>query len=814
MGFLVPPDDVAKRFPASPACPLVCGGGRYNPIIPFFESGGDRWTRFYQGNDGLRVARGYVDFFEPDILVESAPGMAVSLGWKDNQLTMGLPRILSLASFFERDYRDQTQFGAGIDIVEVMQQLYNEEYKYQLRHKVPLVRINPGTPFFDVVGGRYPDDEALAYIPDAYQKIFEPEGVPADHDTAQKFLEGQYTGPFWITRHSLNESRGRGRISARTFYILDPNDAGDLIDYWNFRLVENHLVPVSLEWLSHHIPFIREQIIQTHRPIPGNPFGTMFHTTVHFAGSITDERLIEISQEQLSGLPSRAYRPARDPAIWFSSTGRHRREVKISALGKPVAFDEEVPESRYVKIPAPSPEFLNATGRYTKAFWINLVIPSRSGVSDDAALLYPSNLWSPDFPRLSSARDLRIGREGWANQQQQHSIGYGLIQAQTGREAIIGWLKAQGIEATPSPEGQIAAQVITAAGGLLACGMFADRATVMLLNEMAEGHSAVVRDGKSVNATTPERALPIDAVRQHFQRRAQHSFGFWNGLQYFLERSVFRAGLRVQCHSCGYHNWFDLDAMGYAPTCLRCRNTIKVSQAPADLKQIKWFYRVIGPFAAPGYASGGYAVALTLRCLAPNVDTEVTWSTGLILQPQDQEVDFFAWHRHSGLLDEERDEPLMLFGEVKSFGRNVFDDKTIASFKAIAELFPGILMVASSLREIGNYSPDELTRLRELALWGRSGLHQRRPRNPLIILTATELFCEHGVRHAWTPRGSTVGYSRPQPDATDLLQLAELTQMRYLHLQSFGEDIQQMYDLGFQRHRLLRLLLIRFKIIN
>ena len=99
IGFLVPPDDVAtvSRVARLSTC---LWGGRYNPIIPFFVSGGDRWTRFYQGNDGLRVARGYVDFFEPDILVESAPGMAVkSRRWKDNQLTMGLPRILSRAIF-------------------------------------------------------------------------------------------------------------------------------------------------------------------------------------------------------------------------------------------------------------------------------------------------------------------------------------------------------------------------------------------------------------------------------------------------------------------------------------------------------------------------------------------------------------------------------------------------------------------------------------------------------------------------------------------------------------------------------------------
>src|SRR5438128_1434470 len=44
------------------------------------------------------------------------------------------------------------------------------------------------------------------------------------------------------------------------------------------------------------------------------------------------------------------------------------------------------------------------------------------------------------------------------------------------------------------------------------------------------------------------------------------------------------------------------------------------------------------------FARGGYAVALTLRCLAEPHDTEVTWSTGLELQPLNCEVDLMAWY--------------------------------------------------------------------------------------------------------------------------------------------------------------------------
>ena len=437
---------------------------------------------------------------------------------------------------------------------------------------------------------------------------------------------------------------------------------------------------------------------------------------------------------------------------------------------------------------------------------MNLIVPSESNADDDTALVYPSNIWSPEYPNLS-AGDLRIGREGWALNQE-HSIGYSLLHPQTGREAIIGWLKTQGIEARPSEEGQVAAQVIAAAGSLLACGMFADRETISLLNEMAEGRAKRVRDGVRVTTAVPDRSKHINTIRQHFDKRAKRSFGYWNELQYFLQRSVFRAGLPVQCPTCGYYNWFDLDAISYTPRCSRCLNEFRFSQSPQDLQSVEWFYRIVGPFAAPDYARGGYAVALTLRCLAPRHDSKMTWSTGLALEPLDCEVDFLAWYRPSQLLRNESDEPLMLIGEAKSFGKNAIGDDAINSLKKLAERFPGALMVVSSLRDIADYSQDELVRLRDLALWGRRSTHHDRPRNPLIILTATELFAKYGIYDDWTSKGGETGeiVRHASTDPSNLYEVAELTQRRYLGLPRVWEEQMQAHDLAAQGRKLLGLI--------
>lgn len=795
VAFLIPADDLAvvRRVAQLNAC---VWGGRFNPIVPFPTTNVLRWTNSWCSQSKVDVARQYIDFFEPDVIVESSEGAAAELGWQRSDRILGLPRLLKLDEFFSLDNRGRLEFAAAIDILDVIANLHDGEYKFQHRQKMPFALVQPleGNAFFDICLGAYPTDEVLAYIPRAYKDVFEPELLPPNVDTATKIAKREIVGPNWLTRHDIEEGLS-GIQRDFTIFIFDPCDPGDAIEAWNYRLMNSNFFPVNVHWIANQIEMFREQIRAVHRPIPGNPFGTKFMSSLVFARSISEERARQLVQEHFSGLDKGTF------AYGFSPTVRSPEPMEQHAQGKRIliastsdSFDVEVSSDGYAKIPAPAPAFRNAAKTYHRSQWINVISPSQGFRDDTVATIYPTNLWNPDLQGMGLAQNLVVTREGWTLPERS-DIGYSLVRPASGREAFIAWFKKQGIEATPSPEGQVALQVILAAGSLQACGMFADVDTINLLNEMAESHVDRSRGNAHVRATNPDRARSYNRVKQHFDNREKRGFGYWKKLEYFLKQSVFVAGLNIQCPTCGYQNWYGLDTASYSLTCARCLKTFRFGQSPQELKNTNWYYRVIGPFAAPNYASGGYAVALTLRCLADR-ECPLTWSTGLRLKELgDQEIDFAAWYRQRAFGGRDDSEPVLILGEAKSFGRNAIGDDVIESLRRVGERLSGAYLVVSSLKPIADYSQDELRRLRDLANWGRSRSAGSRPRNPLIVLTATELFSEFGISQAWKETGglaeelATPAYV----DFSNLDVLAEATQRLYLGLPSFHDDFSQRF---------------------
>ena len=203
-----------------------------------------------------------------------------------------------------------------------------------------------------------------------------------------------------------------------------------------------------MAWLPDLVEFIREDIERHHRPIPGNPSGTMFHTDIIFGRSVTDDSYQELTARHFAGLPvgscigSNQYPPIWDLRRMTERSIFHPR--KIIATAATLNFDEEVSAEGNVRVPAATPDFMDQVRPRFGARWINLVQPSGFSRRDIPAIVYPSNISQPGFPRLGAATGrVTIAREGWRFVER-HSVGYSLVAPSTMRDALIDWFKRRG----------------------------------------------------------------------------------------------------------------------------------------------------------------------------------------------------------------------------------------------------------------------------------------------------------------------------------------------------------------------------------
>jgi hypothetical protein len=430
-----------------------------------------------------------------------------------------------------------------------------------------------------------------------------------------------------------------------------------------------------------------------------------------------------------------------------------------------------------IRLPKVAPAFLGSANGFHNASWTNVVTPRNYGLNDSIATVYPSNLLDPKIPNLRWGECSPITREGWVLPQHMETP-YDVLHLEIGRDAIVNWLKQSHIEAIPSDAGRVAEQIIAAVEGLHACAMFADPVIIKLLNEMASG-------GEDSGVPTQR----WEAIFRNPDLRRMP----WITLQRFLDALILRSGLQIKCPNCAKLNWYDVKTLDYEIVCHRCLKGFKFPQSAAQLSGLRWLYRAIGPFAVPGFANGGYCVALTLRFFAHALDLDnlLTWSTGLDLSfnGKQSEIDFAFWYQQRRFI-REYSEPVLMIGEAKSFAAEAISKNDIDRIKDLAEKLPGAFLVFAVLKE--KFSNREIEMLRGLANWGRRRQMDGRPRNPVVVLTGTELFASFRLSSAWKENSKASKLIEPSYlDLANPFTLAELTQQIYLNLPPFHADLEK-----------------------
>jgi len=692
--------------------------------------------------------QGYLRFFEPDVLVQTALHQFATVGVGESQ-SFGKRRYDCLDDLLTDEPGLETDLNVGLNMYYRYQHLFKTEFQFAKRVKPRILYFREGakadTAFFEAAFGCFPKADILGYLPTVYKSSMNGEEVAPSAQAWLELAQGKAGYPLYYTCRDMDVQVGQR--SSPSIFIFDPLNAADVIDFWNFRLFTRDVVPVNSHWLAASREFIAEFVGINHRPLPTNRFGVMLHTAVHVGRSLNAEAVTAVLNLAEFNLPHHSYTiQGWYSNIWREWDDEDRTSMPVASVLSVKERDVQiVPSGRgrdriMVQFPTLAPEF--EAGRMTNGpKWVNTVVIKQYVSNPDVALALPSAGFEArkNYPAVGMGNQF-VSREGFVTfHNYAHDTSY--LELPSPSQAIKSWLAADGIEAMPSDAGRVAEQIIASVGGVNKTHAFRARKIVVLLDKMARSRKEWA-DGSSEEFD--DHTATVTQWHQVLNPLQKKSWGKWWTLETLVESGILQLGLSIHCTHCTQKNWYSIDIVGSQLRCSRCTKDFPFPQGESN--KAPWAYRVVGPFAVPHFARGGYSVALALRFLDDELMSmsEFTYSTGIELRKEGQsvEADFFAWQSRQGVGRAPKN-PITLIGECKSLGVDSFKAGDIENLRKLAALVPGAYLVVATMKD--KLSDAEAQRLRALARWG----WERPKPSPVIVLTGLELFGDGPFSRMW-----------------------------------------------------------------
>ena len=777
-GFLVRPNDKEKILEIF-RINTCLWGGIFNPIIPFFKRVPPWWERYsFRFENPKQIINGYLDFFEPDFLVEAEEGLADGFGFDSE-------RVLQLADILEKSGEERWD-KFGLSVHDLYSELYQEEFRFELRHQRNMVHVEPKegafAGFVAANFGSFPTQEGLRYFEHNYKGIFNPKHKTLDAAALSKLYKSRYISALGIGCAKLQKNyHDRGELR---LFILDAKKSRDLVDFWNLRAIHRHVRAVPIQWIEELSPFCREFILNNYRPLRSNSNEAMIHPTSMFSRSIPENDIEEIYKNYLRVDKRDANRLQMwYPSIWRKPSDKAARTTRPTLESDKKSMDIQIsgdnPEIRFDPL---FPEFANEYGNKFRV--ANVVRLQDWSYTGQITTVFPCNHKNPTFPQfrfrveplLPTTEGLVIFPE-YRNFSEQWNLVDGTV-------AFNQWLNDKQVSATLSDAGRATQQIIETLGGCWGVSCLAHRGVIELLDEMSRSPIT-----KTAHYKEFENKIGNAIGNKRWKKRIFESL---------VERKVVELGLELRCSKCSKWSWYSIKQLDYLLTCSFCFKQFDFPITnPIGGKHSRWAYRLMGPFALPNYAEGGYAAALGIRFFADVISrrnrSAVTWSSGQeITLPIGGkiEVDFMLWYQREETFAINYPTEIV-FGEAKSFGEEVFTPNDVNRMKLLAEAFPGSTLVFATMKD--KLSQEEINRIKKLAQWGRVYYRDRKQtRAPVIVLTGTELFTEMFLEESWKEkRGKHKDLIEPGWGVrTDNLRvLADLTQQLYLGMPSYDSFI-------------------------
>ena len=646
-GFLVRPDDaenVLEIFRIN----TCLWGGMFNPIIPIFESV-PSWLEDegFHFENPKQMINDYLDFFEPDFLVEAEEGLAEGFGFDQE-------RVRKLADMIEEPGGNYVH-KYGLSVYGLYRDLFAKVFQFVQHYGYNIIHVQPTDPVFTsfvaAAFGSFPTQERLRYFERDYEDIFKPNRILLDAVKLSNLYQSRHLSPLEIGCEKLQTVYNAPLLP--TLFILDAHESKDLVDFWNLRAIHQRIVAVPIQWIEDLSGFCRQFIRDNYRRQPNDPSPNMVGPVLMFSRSLSEGNIEEMVNDFSFADEDDIYTIQRwSPTIWYklslgvASPTRPTLAADRKVMNLPIG--ENNPEIRFDPL---FPEFVSEYNLYRVANVVRLQdwsdedyvarVRDRSD-NDQIATVFPCNYKNPFVPKFQSeplqGEYLLPTTEGLVifPYRENFSELWNLVD---GTKAFNQWLTANQMPAIRSDAGSTTQQIIQTLGGLK-FGVFrlTYKGVVELLNKMSNSSNKSFHYRK-------------------FQGRIREAVGSEKSkdeiFETLVKRKAVELGVELKCNECSKWSWYSVNQLDYSLICNFCFKQFDFPIIdPTDKKHSKWAYRVVGPFALPEYAQGGYAAALAIRFFANVIggfdQAGVTWSSAqeITLNGNKKvEADFMLWYQ-------------------------------------------------------------------------------------------------------------------------------------------------------------------------
>ncbi|MGF6793342.1 hypothetical protein OKW27_007679 [Paraburkholderia sp. 35.1] len=415
------------------------------------------------------VVRGYIDAFDPDILVQFSESLPSYI--TDTRLAIVKPQEMweRAQALGEPTY--------GIGAFTLLDAIYAECFKYKSKYPtkvvVPVIPNKLGL-FWAAVYGEY-DDDFLSAITSQYAEPLEIERPPVTAESFPALTEPDVLFPRRITAWGLlNQGRlNYGRHAC--IFFMDASSIEDVVDYWNLRATGRNVLPLPKQFMQDESfrRVVVEFLVQERRQWPHDPKHFDVASFIRSRQSTMDEmaayaKALEFPRAD-STTANESYCSLQHwyPRIWDEwARSKDGGVVDIYAEGE-YSIDIASPSDLQMRIKPLVPEFAPREWFHSQGLCANEFDLRLFGAEEHLAEVYPKIKGDHLASAISGIGGLRgewrIGRHGLVK-----LVQHSFIESRTvpsSETIFFAWLEDRGWKAELSPPGILAKQIFKRLGG-------------------------------------------------------------------------------------------------------------------------------------------------------------------------------------------------------------------------------------------------------------------------------------------------------------------------------------------------------------